>query len=76
MRKLNKRILAYFLGLFLLISAGLIFESCDDLLEEIDESCDHCSANNPWSVDDGSTCYPSKSDCEANESDDCVRCDG
>lgn len=46
--------------------------SCD----EVDDlkNCNHCDDDSPFSTVDSGTCYATLSECERNESGNCVLC--
>lgn len=56
---------------FVVAFGVLSLTSCDeeDLLE-----CNRCPDDAPWSPANGGACYESRSDCEAQENDECIIC--
>lgn len=47
--------------------------SCDDLEDE--KNCNHCNQDSSWSTVDSNRCYVSESECEQNETGNCVICE-
>lgn len=69
MKRINKLV-----GIILIIFAGVIATSCEDIGPTPLATCDSCSSTHPWSVVGSKTCYTTSTVCLNAEGKLCRIC--